>query len=250
MPLPKTIDEVVDRLEEILKVELQSNRYTALFTYIYMITTLAVKDGIDKQIFADNERMEDFDVRFANLYIQAYEDYGVSNQVSKSWQRAFDVGTNRLTIIQHILLGMNAHINLDLAVAAAETCPGAEIFSLEADFQKINSILFSLTKQPQRKIGRVSPMFFLLDNLITDADEKIINFSMKQARSQSWRNAVLLAHADPLLQPMLISEIDVAVAALAKRIEKPKSFFFRKTLQLVAKTEETNLKKILDRLYE
>lgn len=250
MALPKTIDEVVDRLEKILQNELNANRYSCLFTYIYMITTLAVKKGIEDEIFEDNERMEAFDVCFANLYIQAYEDYGNNLPISTSWKRAFDHGDEPLTIIQHILLGMNAHINLDLGVAAAETVSGVAIFDLESDFQKINDILFSLTKQAQEKIGRVSPLFFLIDNMIVDADEKIVNFSIEKARDQSWRNAVLLAHSDMIMRPMLIAQIDATVEKIGKRIAKPKSFIMTRVLRFIANSEERNLQVILDRLFE
>ena len=45
--------------------------------------------------------------------------------VPRCWQVAFERGrTGDHVILQHLLLGINAHVNLDLAVAAAEIAPG------------------------------------------------------------------------------------------------------------------------------
>jgi hypothetical protein len=41
-------------------------------------------------------------------------------------------------------MGINTHINLDLAIAAALTSPGTAIYSLEKDFNKINDVISSL----------------------------------------------------------------------------------------------------------
>jgi len=36
--------------------------------------------------------------------------------------------------MQNLLLGMNAHINLDLGIAAVQTCGGADLIMLKDDF--------------------------------------------------------------------------------------------------------------------
>ena len=44
-------------------------------------------------------------------------------------------------ILQHLLLGINAHINLDLGIAAVETSPGNQLAPLKNDFDMINKLL-------------------------------------------------------------------------------------------------------------
>lgn len=248
--LPKTIDEVITRLEEIIDEQLQNSQYSSLFTYIYLITTKAVKKGIIEQKFEDNERMEAFDVRFANLFIEAYQNHQIGQPIRKSWEKALGVGEKSLTIIQHILLGMNAHINLDLGIAAAEISKGRDIHLLKSDFDTINEILFGLTKQVQNKIGRVSPLFFLIDNVIVKKDEEIVNFSIQKAREQSWRTALLISNTEDSLQHITIEQTDQIVSAIAERIARPKSFLFRKLLQLISSTERKGLAKVIEQLFK
>jgi hypothetical protein len=62
----------------------------------------------------------------------------------------------KLAFVQHILLGMNAHINLDLAVAASIVSPGNAIIKLKSDFMIVNQILAELTNKIQKRLGRVS----------------------------------------------------------------------------------------------
>ena len=52
--------------------------------------------------------------------------------IAQCWSVAFHAAHRRPPIIfQHLLLGMNAHINLDLGIACAEVAPGPAIDDLE-----------------------------------------------------------------------------------------------------------------------
>ena len=82
--------------------------------------------------------MEKLDVIFANRYIKAYYQYQTQQPTSKSWEAAFVEADNYwIIVLQHLLLGMNAHINLDLGIAAAQISPKDEIHSLQNDFNTI-----------------------------------------------------------------------------------------------------------------
>ena len=87
-------------------------------------------------MFDDGERMERLDVIFANFYIDAFEQYQNNQVITRSWKFAFETSERWWPIVlQHLLLGMNAHINLDLGVAAARTSPGDAIQELENELQ-------------------------------------------------------------------------------------------------------------------
>jgi hypothetical protein len=63
---------------------------------------------------------------------------------------AFEAERKRhLALIQHLLLGMNAHILLYLIVAAAQVCPGNNIHAPEKDFMTINDVLKELIDEIQ-----------------------------------------------------------------------------------------------------
>jgi hypothetical protein len=122
-----TIDEVIALLDKIIVKSIQKNSRTGYFACLYRKMTIAVKEGMDKGAFEDGARMERLDVSFANRYLDAYNQYSKKAIITQSWQYAFDASTQQLTTIQHLLLGMNAHINLDLGIAAAEVSKGADI---------------------------------------------------------------------------------------------------------------------------
>ncbi len=82
---------------------------------------------------------------FANHYIQACYQYQTKQTPAQSWVRAFDETKHWWPIVlQHLLMGMNAHINLDLGIATVETVPPGELPNLKSDFDKINQVLVSL----------------------------------------------------------------------------------------------------------
>ena len=87
--------------------------------------------------------MEKLDVIFANRYIKAYYQYQTQQPASKTWEAAFVEADNYwIIVLQHLLLGMNAHINLDLGIAAAQISPKDE--SIVCKMISIQSTLFYL----------------------------------------------------------------------------------------------------------
>jgi hypothetical protein len=125
--LPSTIDEVIKKLDQIIEETIAANNYLGIFAYVYRRTTVEIKKSILENRFEDNARMEKFDVVFANSYIEAYENYKLQEPISKSWMSAFEVKDKPFTIVQHLMMGMNAHISFDLGIAAAEFAPGEKI---------------------------------------------------------------------------------------------------------------------------
>ena len=95
--------------------------------------------------------------------LDAYNGYINNTPISKSWAFAFQNRNEPLTILQHIMLGINTHINLDLGLAVSAEMHGKDILEIENDFTKVNSILASIVNEMQDRLSRVSSMLFLLD---------------------------------------------------------------------------------------
>ncbi len=244
----KTIDEVLLQLDEIIQQSVEENNFLCTFAYVYRRTTAEVKKAIESGRFDDPVLMEKLDVTFANLYIEAYHKFRNAVNPSKSWQFAFESGENNLAIIQHILLGMNAHINLDLSVAAASITRGEEIIQLKNDFMTINQILAELTQTIQRGLGKASIMMKLLDLFGFRSDEKIINFSIKKARDFAWINALELALLHESARNVRIEEIDKRVVELSKLIKNPPGKFLSVVLKVISWFEVSDKKKLIDKM--
>lgn len=212
----KSIDEVIARLEEIiLECEAEGNRL-GYFAALYNRVTQRVKQGIANHEFQDGARMERLDVTFANRYLAAYDAYRAGELPSRSWLKAFtEAGNGKLLVLQHLLLGMNAHINLDLGVAAARTCPGAELAGLRADFDRINQILAELTPAVEQEIAEESPDFGVIERAAPKVETALVGFAMDGARDAAWHFASELAPLSPQDQLPVMERRDGEVALLA-----------------------------------
>ena len=120
----QTIDEVLVQIDDIIDQTVANDNLLCAFAYIYRRTTQKIKDAIEAGRFEDAKRMEKLDVTFANLYIQAFHNFQFSKKIPLSWEFSFKAINQNISLVQHILLGMNAHINLDLSVAAATIATG------------------------------------------------------------------------------------------------------------------------------
>lgn len=242
----QSIDEVIARLDEVIARSRRERSRLGYFALLYRTVTVKVKEGIQAGVFDDGARMEQFDVVFASRYLDAYESYRRGARTSKCWLATFRAADSWFPIVlQHLLLGMNAHINLDLAIAAAEVAPGAQIDGLKNDFERINNILGALIGDVQDRLARISYYMTIVDRFGGRTDEALMNFSINKAREASWRVAVRLAKMTPAEREREIEEIDARVALLARLIQYP-GLKLRTANILVRFSEGRDLARIYD----
>ncbi|CAM4412218.1 DUF5995 domain-containing protein [Zobellia nedashkovskayae] len=215
---------------------------------MYRRVTAQILEEVQLKNFEDNERMEKFDVAFANYYLDAYYAYKNNTPISKTWAFAFKNKNEPLTILQHIMMGINTHINLDLGLAVSAEMYGKEIAEIENDFNKVNGILGSIVNEMQERLSRVSSLLFLLDLAGQNTDEQIINFSLGKARELSWHNANLLWGLGIDHQKDAIDKMDLIVLSLGEFIKAPKSKIISYMLNLIARLEEKNVGKVILKL--
>jgi len=220
-----TIDDVIHQLTAIVERSRETTSRQGYFAALYRRVTIAVKEGIAAGRFQDGPRMERLDVIFANRCLEAYAQYQEGRACSQSWRVAFHQSSRwRPIILQHLLLGMNAHINLDLGIAAAQTVPGSALPGLERDFKEINMVLAEMTDSVKAGLNRVSPLLGWADRVGNRADDAIVNFSMKNARDAAWAFARKLAPLDEGAQAAAIAARDQEVARFARLISNPGLF--------------------------
>lgn len=217
--LPTTIDGVVERLEAIIRDSVARRDRLGYFAALYNRVTLAVRDGIRRGEFDDGPRMERLDVLFAGRYLAAYDQYRAGELPTRCWLAAFRAAARAdHVVLQHLLAGMNAHINLDLGIAAARTCPGAQLPGLRRDFDRINTVLAKLTPTVEQEIDGISPVFGFLTSFAPRLELKMVGFSMDRARAEAWRLAETLAPLPLAEQVGCIAERDLAVTLVAAAV--------------------------------
>jgi len=218
----KTIDQVIDQLADIIDWSRKTKSRLGYFAALYRKVTIKVKEGIAENFFDDGERMERLDVIFANRYLAAIEAYRNNTQPTNCWIYSFQVAKQRWPIVlQHLLLGMNAHINLDLGIAAARTVPSTELPGLQEDFNRINEILAGLVGDVQNDLAQIWPILRLMNRYLGNTQTAIINFSMEKARDNAWSVAERLAPLAERAQKDEIAKLDAEVAAFANVIRHP-----------------------------
>ena len=194
-----TIDDVLKALDAVIARARADGDRLGYFPALYRKVTAQVKQGIADGIFEDGPRMERLDVAFANRYLDALDQYRRGDELTRVWRLAFAAAPKwRPIVFQHLLLGMNAHINLDLGIAAAQVAAdaGEDIESLQGDFMKINEILAALVDDVKRELAEVWPALKLINYVADNTQDTIVNFRMKLARNGAWKTAQRL-HALP-----------------------------------------------------
>lgn len=217
-----TIDEVLSELTEIVDWCRINNSRLGYFAALYRKVTAEVKRGIEDGRFEDGARMAKLDVLFANRYLDAFNAHRAGQLSVQSWDYAFACcRRRRLVVLQHLLLGMNAHINLDLGIAAAHTSPGTQLADLRSDFDLINDILASLIDDVQSELVHVWPGLAVLLRITNRADDEIVNFSLIKARNAAWTLAKQLAPLSKEEQQPLILDSDRKAVRLAEVVSLP-----------------------------
>ena len=238
----QNIQGVINALEEI--VTNSKNGRKAWFAAVYLHMTKAVAKGISEGYFEDAARMEKLDVNFANRYLDAMQSSADNKPASRCWQKSFDAAeTNSYVVLQHILLGMNAHINYDLALAAAATSPGEDIHHLASDFRKINDLIATLAGDIQERLSKLWWPLRMLSKLTKGKEQAVLNFSVLKAREASWASAVALAGITHKPYDDYCETLDIAVAEIGRRILTP-DWMTRVILAPVRWLEEKSVEKI------
>lgn len=218
-----TIDDVLVQLDAIIDVARRRGSADGYFAALYRRVTAMVKERAAAGGFQDGARMIRFDVLFASRYTTAWLARERGETTSEVWDVA--LGCDRAywpVVLQHLLVGMNAHINLDLGIAAAECAPGESIHQLESDFNAINEVLCAMIDDVQIRLAKVWPALRVIDRVCGDFDEAVVNFSIRRARDQAWQLALTLAAQSSERERLqTIQQVDRAMSLIGRRVLRP-----------------------------
>jgi len=170
------------------------------FLETYARTTSAVGDAIDRGVFEDGRWVERWTVAFAHLYIDALDaDLAGDGGVSRPWRLAFDAPA-ALHPLRHVLLGINAHINLDLpqallAVISDDDFADTELLDRRRrDHERIDGILSGRVAAEDRELSAGTSRR-LIDRALRPANRWGSRHFLREARQKVWHNTIELQHA-------------------------------------------------------
>ncbi len=226
-----SIDALIARMTAQLDELRQARDGRAAFHATYLRTTRAVADALRAGAFLDANWVERWDVAFAGLYLDALDADRRGDPVPRPWAVAFAAaaGPRSLPALQHVLLGMNAHINYDLPQALLAVISDDEfgdpsvLARREADHRKIDEVLAARVRAEDdelRELGERSWQDTVLQPLNRAATRRFL----RESRTKVWLNAATLSRSRREGQPayaVRLAQLEELSAARVADLVRP-----------------------------
>ena len=224
--------ERMDALVEELQAEGTAGRY---FLSTYTRTTRAVADALEDGRFEDPAWVEEWDVVFADLYLDALRAYRADPaSTPRPWRVAFEADP-ALPPVAHVLLGINAHINYDLpqallAVISDEDFTDAALLGRRhRDHERIDGVLAGRVAAEDDELSAVSARS-LLDRVLQPLNRRASQRFLREARIKVWHNTRELQQArlaGPEAYAARLAELEVLSAARLADLTAPGQVLLR-----------------------
>jgi hypothetical protein len=196
------IGALLERMEGLLAPLQAAGDPGRFFLATYLRTTRAVAEELELGGFRDPAWVERWDVAFADLYLDAVEDAQAGRRPPQPWAVAFGAGErDGLPPLRHVLLGMNAHINYDLAQSLLAVIPSRDFDDPElladrhADHERIDQVLVARVGAEDTELEALSGPRSRTDRLLQPLNRLATKRFLRESRAKVWANARLLDNA-------------------------------------------------------
>ena len=190
------VGETHERLRALLSAFEERADRRAVFLSIYARMTGAVARRVQRGEFADPDWVSAYLVAFANRYRVAVRDYetGAFDSLATPWLLAFEAAQGgESLVVQDAALGVNAHINYDLALALDDVGVGPNREGRYRDHCTVIDVIADLVDETQRSLAsREAAGLATLDAALGRLDERLTVFAIDECRESAWRTAVAL----------------------------------------------------------
>ena len=204
------------------------------FLSTYQRTTTAVGKAIADGTFEDADWVEEWDVVFARLYVDAYDAYVAGGAVPRPWRIAFDAPAD-LPGLRQVLLGINAHVNYDLPQALLGVISDADFADPDVldrrkrDHEAIDGVLASRVAAEDDELTATSGKS-LLDRVLQPLNRVSSKRFLREARQKVWHNThelQLARLAGPEAYAVRLGELEVLSAARVADLLAPGQVLLR-----------------------
>ncbi len=212
-----------------------------VFVTAYLTITKGVQAQCDAGGFLDPAWVRTYLIAFGTLYRDALQrdvlarttgglaggttsGTAANAPVPKAWRLSFDAArAGQGWVIQHLMLGVNAHINHDLALALLMAGIERDRASRYADHTAVNLVLERATLTLKTEVAtKWAPVLEQLDHAAGTLDDDVTGFSIAKARDHAWAMAVAIdATKGTPGEAFLRAALDEQAAVLARLILAP-----------------------------
>jgi hypothetical protein len=212
------LDDVISDLDVVIERAIQDRSELGIFPAMYRAVTTGVQEAVRVGFFEHNNAMEQLSIVFADRYLDAYTAMRNSLPVTEAWRIAFAAAMERKRrmVVQHLLSGMTAHINLDLGIATASVAPD-DPDAMYVDFFRVNQMLYGQVNGYQQMLNSISSRMGWIDKVGGPLDERLAKIGIGGARERAWRLGIdLVEHPDR--RDQIIAGRDAETARLERLI--------------------------------
>jgi hypothetical protein len=229
--IPAGVAAVLEEMQERLDALPAAAPTKRVFLRTYLRTTRAVGEAIEEARFEDPEWVEEWDVVFARLYLDALDADLAGRPAPRPWRLAFDAPAD-LPDLRQVLLGVNAHINYDLPQALLGVISTADFGSptlmdrRRRDHERIDLVLAERVAAEDKELRPES----VLDRLLTPLNRLGTKRFLKEARRKVWHNTGELHDArvaGPDAYTTRIAELELLSAARIADLLEPGQVLLR-----------------------
>ena len=223
------IEDVLREMERRYRALDRAADFRAVFARSYLTTTEHVYAATRRPgVFRDPEWVARIDCAFAERYFRAWDAFAAGADCPEPWAIAFRAALDGGTaVLQDILLGMNAHISLDLPYSLDDTIePDASPERLalrHADHETLNEVLAEAVDAVQRDAAwAYDPALAAADILLGSVDERLASRFIRYLRNRVWEEYLLLRAArEPGLRRLVERNIESAAIDTAHLLLEP-----------------------------
>jgi hypothetical protein len=200
-----------------------------IFLNCYGLMSRNMIRALEEGQFRDRRWVDRLMHHFADYYFEALEQYDRdAKETPAVWRQVHDFSRNKgLLALQHLLLGVNAHINYDLVLALSDVLrpewrrlPPAKREERYLDHTHVNTIIARTVDTVQDQvIEKHTPWMDIIDRLCGNLDEWLISSLICRWREEVWTDALrLVAAATPERREALRGELEEKVLSRGTRI--------------------------------
>ncbi|MFD0206118.1 MULTISPECIES: DUF5995 family protein [Saccharothrix] len=231
---PATIEEAIPCMQLALRYFHERNDHRAVFLRAYYIITLNVHAAVHRRgdyenpIFFDRDWVRSQAGYFASLYFQSLTTFDRDPESERAWKIAHKMAEDKTTtVLQDLLLGLNAHINYDLAYGTflnlrqhGDDAGHLLLPRRKFDHDQVNNILVRSIPQIAETLTRdYGGGITLLRKTLRGLDVVLSGTGLKYYRERVWWSAVsYLTTTDQEEVDLVHQKLNWESAQLAKLI--------------------------------
>jgi hypothetical protein len=199
----------------------------SIFARAYREMTFSMLDAVAAGEFEDGEWVDRLLERFAEYYFESVALHTSDpDRCPAVWRAAFDATVEGvLSPLRVLFLGINAHINYDLALCVADVMgdwadlDDSARASRQTDYRRVNSVIRRTVDAVQRKVVEpIAPVLAVVDLLMGPVDEWLFSALIADWRHDTWDDAVAILEAPPDLVGQVRTRIEEQALAMADKV--------------------------------